>query len=104
MYKRQGLRAEVDAKNAQIQTLEFSLKSAIADRDRLKESLSTTGQQLEKALNAGSSTKTLLEKIQEQLQQLISVQSVRSDQSRQTQEALEKLRREHFEQLLSHKP
>ena len=96
-----GLRAEVDAKNAQIQTLEFSLKSAIADRDRLKESLSTTGQQLEKALNAGSSTKTLLEKIQEQLQQLISVQSVRSDQSRQTQEALEKLRREHFEQLLA---
>ena len=96
-----GLRADVVAKNAQIQTLEVGLKSAIADRDRLKESLSTTLQQLEKALNAGSSTKTLLETIQQQLQHLMSVQSDRSEQSRRLQGALEQLRREHFERLLS---
>lgn len=96
-----ALRADIAAKNVQLQTLEVSLKSVVTDRDRLKDSLSTTLQQLEKAMNAGSSTKSLLETIQQQLQQLMSVQSVRSEQSRRSQEALERLRREHFEQLLA---
>ncbi len=96
-----GLRADLDAKNARMETLEASLKSTAADRDRLKDTLSTTLQQLDKALNAGSSTKTLVEEIKEQLQQLINVQSGQTQQSRKTQDALEKLRRRHFEQLVA---
>ena len=96
-----ALRGEAETKSAYVLELEVSLKSAAADQDHMKKSLAEALQQLEKAVDSGSSTKTLLENIQEQLHQLISVQSVRVQQGRQTQDALEQLRREHFEQLLA---